>query len=129
MTGHFILRMGIWLLLTANLSPANIAIGIVASLLLPRHAGTRAGMTAMLQALGRAIAAVPRAYLEAVVLLILPHPREEVIQERLRPGRSPGLVFLDIFRITFTPKTLVAKYREGRCFDIHRICRRKKQCS
>jgi multicomponent Na+:H+ antiporter subunit E len=129
MIGHFILRMGIWLLLTANLSPANIAIGIGAALLLPRGAGTRAGMKAMLQALGRVIAAVPRAYAEAVVLLILFHPREEVIRERVRAGRSPGLVFLDIFRITFTPKTLVVKYHEGAGFDVHRIRRRRPRCS
>lgn len=30
-----------------------------------------------------------------------------ITMERVKPRRSPGLIFLDIFLITFTPKTIV----------------------
>ena len=46
--------------------------------------------------------------------------------ERVRPQRTPGLIFLDIFLITFTPKTIVVKCHEDGWYEVHRVKRRTK---
>jgi multicomponent Na+:H+ antiporter subunit E len=77
--------------------------------------------------LGEVIVAIPQAYIEAFEIIFCPHTREEVIMERVKPQRTPGLIFLDIFLITFTPKTIVLKYHEKGWYEVHRVRRRKKR--
>ncbi|MCS6813959.1 MAG: cation:proton antiporter, partial [Cyanobacteria bacterium] len=54
-----------------------------------------------------------------------PHDQEVVVCERARLGRSPGLIFLDIFLITFTPKTIVLRYHHDGWYEVHHVRRRK----
>jgi multicomponent Na+:H+ antiporter subunit E len=120
------LRLAIWFLLTADGSTANILIGILVALLLPLgHVGPGSPGD-WLHALGEALTAIPRAYLEAFLLIVRPHREEEVAWERVKPQRTPGLIFLDIFLITFTPKTLVLKYHEDGWYEVHRLERRRQ---
>ncbi|HAG80372.1 MAG TPA: cation:proton antiporter, partial [Cyanobacteria bacterium UBA12227] len=70
--------------------------------------------------------AIPQAYLEAFEIILRPHNYEDVTMERVKPGRTPGLIFLDIFLITFTPKTVVLKYHENGWYEVHWVRRRKK---
>ncbi|MBW4422407.1 MAG: hypothetical protein KME13_24890 [Myxacorys californica WJT36-NPBG1] len=73
------------------------------------------------------IVAIHQAYLEAFELMFCPHTQETITMERAKPRRSPGLIFLDIFLITFTPKTSVVKYHEEGCYEVHRVQRRKRR--
>jgi multicomponent Na+:H+ antiporter subunit E len=125
MIGDLILRLVIWFLLTANFTLANIIIGLGIALLLPRSYTSPQRLTDLLRAIGKIIMAIPQAYMEAIELIFRPHMQEEIVMERVQPHRSPGLIFLDIFLITFTPKTTVLKYREG-YYEIHRVYRRRK---
>lgn len=135
MIGHLILRLVIWFLLTANFSVANIILGISIALLLPRSSTSPERLKDLLQALGKIIVAIPQAYKEAIEMIFRPHTQEEIIMERVRPRRSssgealptPGLVFLDIFLITFTPKTTVLKYHEEGWYEVHQLRRRRKK--
>jgi len=128
MIGHLILRLVIWFLLTANFSLANIIIGVGVSFLLPglppRTSPER--LKSLLQGLGKIVAAIPQAYVEAVQLILKPHNQEEMVMERVQSRRSPGLIFLDIFLITFTPMTIVLKYHEAGWYEVHRLVRRKR---
>ncbi|HIK15939.1 MAG TPA: Na+/H+ antiporter subunit E [Leptolyngbyaceae cyanobacterium M33_DOE_097] len=128
MIGHLILRLVIWFLLTANFSLANIIIGVGVSLLLPglpsRTSPER--LKDLLQGLGKIVAAIPQAYGEAVQLILKPHNHEEIVMERVQSRRSPGLIFLDIFLITFTPMTIVLKYHKAGWYEVHRLARRKR---
>jgi multicomponent Na+:H+ antiporter subunit E len=124
MIGQLILRLTIWFLLTANFSVANIIIGISIAFLLPRNSTSPERLKDLLWALGKIIVAIPQAYSEAVQLILRPHTHEEIVMERVQPGRSPGLVFLDIFLITFTPKTTVLKYHEDGWYEVHQVRRR-----
>jgi multicomponent Na+:H+ antiporter subunit E len=125
MIGDIILRLVIWFLLTANFSVANIIIGIIIAFLLPRSSASPERLKDLLKALGKIILAIPQAYREAVELIIHPHNQEEIVMERVKPGRSPGVIFLDIFLITFTPKTTVLKYHEEGWYEVHHVRRRK----
>ena len=123
-----VLRLTIWFLLTADLSPANIAIGICVALLIP-HRYTfpdtwRRSLKEWLRVLWHIVVAIPQAYIEAFEIMLRPHKKEDVTLERVRPYRTPGLIFLDIFLITFTPKTIVLQYREDGWYEVHQVKRR-----
>jgi multicomponent Na+:H+ antiporter subunit E len=126
MIGSLIFRLVIWFLLTANFGVANIVIGFAIALLLPRSSTSPERLKDLLGGLGKIILAIPQAYLEAVQLILKPHTQEEIVRQRVPVGRSPGLVFLDIFLITFTPKTTVLKYDEAGWYEVHQVKRRKK---
>lgn len=128
MTGYLnlLLRLAIWFLLTANFSVVNIIIGVSVSLLLPHTHKSRAALKDWLRSFGAIAVAIPLAYIEAFEIIFRPHTQEEVTMERVPPRRTPGLIFLDIFLITFTPKTIVLKYHEDGWYEVHRVRRRKK---
>ncbi len=120
------LRLAIWFLLTADGSWANILIGVTISLLLPRRYTAPAVWKDGLRVLWEIMMAIPIAYAEALEMMVRPHNAEEVVLEQVKPNRSPGLIFLDIFLITFTPKTIVLKYHEAGGYEVHRVRRRPK---
>ncbi|MDX2230280.1 MAG: cation:proton antiporter [Leptolyngbyaceae cyanobacterium bins.349] len=125
MIGQLILRLTLWFLLTANFSLTNIIIGIGIALLLPRQATSAESWQEWLRMLWKVLLAIPQAYMEAVELLFRPHVQEEVVMEQVPPWRSPGLIFLDIFLITFTPKTIVLNHHEDGFYEVHQVVRRR----
>lgn len=122
---ELLLRIAIWFLLTADISLANIVIGISVVLLLPRHPTTSSVISDWLNVFWEIIMAVPIAYFEALQMIFLPHNQEDTVIEQVKPNRTPGLIFLDIFLITFTPKTIVLRYHERGWYEVHRVSREK----
>ncbi len=123
---NLILRLTIWFLLTADFSVANIIIGISIAFLLPGGKTAKESLKDWLRVLGEIMVAIPQAYIEAFQIILRPHKYEDITMERVKPGRTPGLVFLDIFLITFTPKTIVLKYHEAGWYEVHWVRRRRK---
>jgi multicomponent Na+:H+ antiporter subunit E len=127
------LRLVIWFLLTANLSMANIILGIGVALLLPHSRGAASALKDWLRVLWDVVVAIPQAYFEAFELILRPHNQESIVLERIKPGRfsskhgtpTAGLIFLDIFLITFTPKTIVLKCHKSGWYEVHRVQRRQ----
>jgi len=126
MIGNLILRLVIWFLLTANFSLANVIIGVMIALLLPHGSTSPERLKDLLLGIGKIMMAIPQAYMEAIELILRPHLYEEIVMERVQPWRSPGLVFLDIFLITFTPKTTVLKYHDDGWYEVHHVRRRRQ---
>jgi multicomponent Na+:H+ antiporter subunit E len=56
-----------------------------------------------------------------------PHNHEEVLMEKAKYQRSAALVFLDIFLITFTPKTIVLRHHEEGWYVVHHVIKRQKR--
>ncbi|MEM8779667.1 MAG: cation:proton antiporter [Cyanobacteria bacterium P01_G01_bin.49] len=123
---HLILRLVIWLLLTADLSPLNIMIGVAIAFLLPHRVSASETLKDWLKVFGQTILAIPQAYLEAFQMIIRPHQQSVITQEQVKPGHSSRLIFWDIFLITFTPKTIVLKYDPRGWYEVHRIKRGKQ---
>ncbi|MEB3230667.1 MAG: cation:proton antiporter [Leptolyngbyaceae bacterium] len=121
-----LLRLVIWFLLTADGSLANIVIGIIVVILLPRNIIHPSAISEWVRVLWEIIVAIPQAYIEAIEMILFPHEKEDITLEQVKPNRTPGLIFLDIFLITFTPKTIVLNYQEDGWYEVHRVCRRKK---
>ncbi|MEA5619549.1 cation:proton antiporter [Cronbergia sp. UHCC 0137] len=128
MVGHLnlILRLTIWFLLTADFSWPNIIIGVIIAFFLPGRQKAPESLKDWLRVLGEIMVAIPQAYKEAFEIILRPHKHEEITMERVKPGRTSGLIFLDIFLITFTPKTIVLKYHEDGWYEVHLVRRRKK---
>lgn len=124
---NLILRLTIWFLLTANFSWANILIGIAVALLLPGLHKTPIVLRDWLRVFGEIIVAIPQAYFEAFQIMLRPHTQEDVTMERVKPHRTPALIFLDIFLITFTPKTIVLKYHRDGWYEVHWVRRRNNR--
>ncbi|MEB3828309.1 cation:proton antiporter [Phormidium sp. CCY1219] len=124
---NLILRLVIWFLLTADLSLPNILIGVAIAFLLPHNHKIKGELKDWLRALGEIIVAIPIAYKEAFEIIVRPHNEEVVTLQRVPPRRSAGLIFLDIFLITFTPKTIVLKYHKEGWYEVHRVRRREPQ--
>ncbi len=126
----FSLRITIWLLLTSDLSPANVAIGTAVSLLIPRRyampIAVKRWLKEWLRIMWEIVLAIPKAYYEAFEIMLRPHKKEAITLERVKPFRTPGLIFLDIFLITFTPKTIVTKCREDGWYEVHQVERRER---
>jgi multicomponent Na+:H+ antiporter subunit E len=127
MVSIVLFRLLLWLLLTADGSGINIAIGVLVAVLLPRQRLAPDRLRDWLQVLGKIAIAIPMAYIEAIEIMIFPHRQETMIRESVRPNRSAQLVFLDIFLITFTPKTIVSHYNEAGWYDVHQIERSPRQ--
>ncbi|MFS8117591.1 MAG: Na+/H+ antiporter subunit E [Microcoleus sp.] len=123
MIGHLILRLTIWFLLTADFSLANIAIGVAIAFLLPRSYAPPEPLKEWFDVFGKILMAIPIAYIEAFELILRPHRHEDIVLEKVPNHRSPLLIFLDVFLITFTPKTIVVKYREDGFYEVHYVRR------
>ena len=125
-----LLRLTIWFLLTADLGLANILIGLAVAFLLPKF-GPRSYIAPAvgkdwLHIMWEVIVAVPKAYVEAFEIMLKPHRFEEITLEPGRPRRTPGLLFLDIFLITFTPKSIVVKHHEPDAHEVHWVRRNRR---
>ncbi|MGB3263890.1 MAG: Na+/H+ antiporter subunit E [Microcoleus sp.] len=126
MIGSLILRLTIWFLLTSDLSLVNIIIGVVIAFLLPRGYTSPERFKDWVRAIKKILIAIPVAYIEAFEIIIRPHNEEDIILERVKLKRSPIMIFLDVFVITFTPKTIVVRHNHAGSYEVHRVLPRKK---
>lgn len=120
------LRLAIWLLLTADLDPVNVGIGLALALLLPRARSRPLPPGELLVALGRTLIAIPRAWFEALALLLARDPVEREVLQPAGDRAVPLLVFLEVFRITLTPFTIALGLEpDGRHYRIHELLPRR----
>ncbi len=120
---HLIFRLSIWFLLTSDFSPANIMIGVAIAFILPKTKISVNSIHEWFKILPKILMTLPQAYIEAIEIILFPHRRESLTLEKGSTKRSSILIFLDIFIITFTPKTIVLKYQEEGWYEVHKINR------
>jgi multicomponent Na+:H+ antiporter subunit E len=115
-------RLLLWCLLTGDPDGFNLLVGLVVALLLPRARSRPLPLRDLLVAIGRCVVAIPRAYGEALVLMVERHPVERETAEAATDSAVPLLVFLDVFRITLTPFTIALGLEaDGRRYRIHEL--------
>lgn len=119
-------RLLFWCLLTADVSPANLAIGLALAALLPRSKRPAPPPRALIQALWGSLVAIPRSYWEAAALIVFPRHRASHDIQPLSGEHHPLILFLEVFRVTLTPFTIalgVTSRPEG--LRIHRLMPRR----
>ena len=116
------LRLMLWFLLTNDHSTSNLMIGLVLALLLPRPSTRSLPLRDLLSALGRILITVPQAYGEALALILSPEAGEREILEPATGRGTPLLMFLEVFRLTLTPFTVVLALEESPArYRIHQL--------
>ena len=116
------LRLMLWFLLTNDHSTSNLMIGLVLALLLPRPSARSLPIRDLLMALGRILITVPQAYGEALALILSPEAGEREILEPATGRGTPLLMFLEVFRLTLTPFTVVLALEESPArYRIHQL--------
>lgn len=121
-------RLALWCMLTSDLSWLNLLIGLVVALLLPRARSRSLPLRALLRATASSLLAIPQAYGEALRLIVAPAVVEREASEPATDRAQPLLVFLDVFRITLTPFTIVLGLEDdGRRYRIHSLMPASRQ--
>jgi multicomponent Na+:H+ antiporter subunit E len=100
-------RLLLWFLLTSDGTALNLMIGLALALSLPRARSGRWPLRRLVGVVLLSLMAIPKAYVEALTLLVAPGERERSIVQPGSGMASPLVVFLEVFAITLTPFTIV----------------------
>lgn len=121
MSGPFILAFGIWMLLTADFSWVNAAVGLAAAAVvsfLPRH---RFSAWQLIRLVLSGLIRFPIALWETLLMVLLPHKLERTHRIKLKTPNNPWGIFCQTFITTFTPRTLVVSEEEDDELLLHSI--------
>ena len=120
---QILFRLAVWSLLTANFKISNLIIGIVISVILPTVRLPNLKINLMITEFLKTIIAFPKAIQESIYLIFLSNKKEVFInQESSVPENGSQFInFLDLFRITLTPLSLVTKRKDKNNWRVHII--------
>lgn len=126
MSGPILIALVFWLLLTGDVSPDNLVIGLAGALAVGRLPVHRVSIFRMLATALRVLTALPVSYVQALWMVIRPH-RAERIDHRKPDGMIDAWgTFERVFLITLTPKSLAFGEDAKGGVDVHYIQPRKK---
>jgi len=124
---QILFRLLIWCLLTSNFRISNLIIGITISVILPNVRLPNLNLSFMAIELLKTIIAFPISIKESVDLIFLKNKEEVFVNQRssVEEDGSQFVNFLDLFRITLTPLSLVTKRKDRKSWRVHTIRNRK----
>ncbi len=120
---QILFRLTIWCLLTSNFRFNNLIIGIIISIILPTVRLPNLNIYLMFTEIVKTLIVFPKAIQESLYLIFLRNKKEVFINQRsaVPENGSQFINFLDLFRITLTPLTLVTKRKDKETWRIHTI--------
>ena len=124
---QILFRLLIWCLLTSNFRISNLIIGITISVILPNVRLPNLNLSFMAIELLKTIIAFPKSIKESVDLIFLKNKEEVFVNQRssVEEDGSQFVNFLDLFRITLTPLSLVTIRKDRKSWRVHTIRNRK----
>ena len=124
---QILFRLLIWCLLTSNFRISNLIIGITISVILPNVRLPNLNLSFMAIELLKTIIAFPKSIQESVDLIFLKNKEEVFVNQRssVEEDGSQFVNFLDLFRITLTPLSLVTRRKDRKSWRVHTIRNRK----
>ena len=124
---QILFRLLIWCLLTSNFRISNLIIGITISVILPNVRLPNLNLNFMAIELLKTIIAFPKSIKESVDLIFLKNKEEVFVNQRssVEEDGSQFVNFLDLFRITLTPLSLVTRRKDKKSWRVHTIRNRK----
>ena len=119
-----IFRLCCWCLVTSNLDGKNIIFGTVVCLLIPFGDFRKLQLNALIPEILLTLRLPIDMLKESFQLMLIPEPCdsfvEEAVSDRVRKG-SKYAEFLDLFRITFTPMSLVTRRKDIESWRVHLV--------
>jgi multicomponent Na+:H+ antiporter subunit E len=125
MSGPIILAFGLWMLLTADFSWPNAVVGLLGAVMVSRLPLHRFSAWQLLCLLIAALVRLPQVLWESFLIVVLPHPHEQISTRKVRQPGNHWAVFCQTFIITFTPRSLVISEEDGGEVRLHSLERRK----
>ena len=124
---QILFRLLIWCLLTSNFRISNLIIGITISVILPNVRLPNLNLSFMAIELLKTIIAFPKSIKESVDLIFLKNKEKVFVNQRssVEEDGSQFVNFLDLFRITLTPLSLVTRRKDRKSWRVHTIRNRK----
>ena len=124
---QILFRLLIWCLLTSNFRISNLIIGITISVILPNVRLPNLNLSFMAIELLKTIIAFPKSIQESIDLIFLKNKEEVFVNQRssVEEDGSQFVNFLDLFRITLTPLSLVTRRKDRKSWRVHTIRNRK----
>jgi len=120
-------RLGLWLLLTADMGRFNLIAGLILAVVLPRARSRLARPGLLLHSLWAVLVSIPQAYAEAVTMTLRPHRLERFTSVKGSGSQSSLVVFLEVFRITLTPLTIALGRRPDGNYLVHELGREQRR--
>ena len=119
-----VFRLSIWCLLTSNLSLSNILFGTVVAILIPFGNFRKLKLNALIPEILLTLRLPFDMLKESIQLMLISDPADKFVEEpvstRARSG-SKYAEFLDLFRITFTPMSLVTQRKNDDEWRVHLV--------
>ena len=119
-----VFRLSIWCLLTSNLSLSNILFGTVVAILIPFGNFRKLKLNALIPEILLTLRLPFDMLKESIQLMLISDPVDKFVEEpvstRARSG-SKYAEFLDLFRITFTPMSLVTQRKNDDEWRVHLV--------
>lgn len=120
---QILFRLIIWCLLTSNFKINNLIIGTIISIILPNVRLPDLKITSMIKEVLKTIITFPKAIQESLYLIFFQNKKEAFVLQKSSVSRngSQFINFLDLFRITLTPLSLVTKREDENNWRVHVI--------
>ena len=120
---QILFRLTIWCLLTSNFKINNLIIGTIISVILPKERLPNLKISLMIKEFLKTIIAFPKAIQESLYLIFFQNKKETFITQKssVPINGSQFINFLDLFRITLTPLSLVTKRENQDNWRVHVI--------
>ena len=124
---QILFRLTIWCLLTSNFKISNLIIGTIISVILPKVRLPNLKISSMIIEFLKTIITFPKAIKESLYLIFFQNKKEAfVVQKSSVPRNGSQFInFLDLFRITLTPLSLVTKREDENNWRVHVIEEKK----
>lgn len=120
---HILFRLLIWCFLTSNFEVSNLIMGIIISAFLPSMKLPNLKISLIFVEILKTLIAFPKAIQESLYLIFFRNKKEVFKNQKSSvPENGNQFVnFLDLFRITLTPLTLVTRRTDNENWRVHTI--------
>lgn len=117
-------RLSLWCLVTASFQSNNILIGLVVCLLIPFGDFRKLKLSPLISEVLLTLRLPFDMIKESVQLILISDPADEFTEASLSRRAKNGSrysKFLDLFRMTFTPMTLVTRLEKSDTWRVHNV--------
>lgn len=115
-------RLSCWCLITSNLELRNIVFGLIVSCIIPFGDFRKLQLRALIPEILLTLRLPFDMLKESIQLMLIADPQDAFIEEPVSTRNKQGskyAEFLDLFRITFTPMSLVTRRQSDDAWRVH----------
>ena len=115
-------RLSCWCLITSNLELRNIVFGLIVSCIIPFGDFRKLQLRALIPEILLTLRLPFDMLKESIQLMLIADPQDAFIEEPVTTRNKQGskyAEFLDLFRITFTPMSLVTRRQSDDAWRVH----------